>query len=98
MWLMPKRRRYRTFLRKVADSVGPEIAAWSYETFLKPAEEICFTHEVEGWEIRFHVEVFDRDHSGALHVCVDFDTDQALFPLSSPCYVFSKSPGGTVSY
>jgi len=98
MWLIQKRRQHQTFLRKVADSIGPEIASWPYEAFLQPAEEIFFTREVEGWEIRINVEVFDRDQTGALHVCADFRTRQALFPLSSPSYVFWKCPDGTVRY
>ncbi len=80
----------RAFLRRVADDVGKEIEGWPYETLSRPAEEISFKRVIDGIEVNFSIEAYDRNQAGDIHVCVDVDSNIPTLWLASPSYVFWK--------
>jgi hypothetical protein len=94
-----ERRRFnRDFLRRVADDVGKEIAGWSYKTLSLPAEEISFSRVIDGVEVVFSIEAYDRNRAGDIHVCVDVNSSIPTFWWLLPSYVFWKRADESIYY
>jgi hypothetical protein len=90
----------RAWLRRVADELGCEWEAMSYEDLRdKGPEELSFSRVVDGRRVHCSGESTDALKNGDLEIWVDLDCeDLATGWLSLPSYHFYKRPDGSVYY
>jgi hypothetical protein len=95
---MERLRLNRALLRRIADDVGKEIEGWPYKTLSRPSEEISFKRVIEGIEVVFSIEAYDRNQAGDIRVCADVDSNIPSFWLALPSYIFWKRTDESVYY
>jgi hypothetical protein len=90
------RMRNFAFLQAVADSVGRDLEARSYDELQKPSGELSFQQVIDGTEVNVSVQAKRREADGTLTVRVDVQANLPT-PLGAPPeYVFRKRPDGSV--
>lgn len=84
------------FLQAVADSVGRDLEARSYDELLEPSEELSFQQVIDGVEVDVSVRAKRRKADGTLTVRIDVRANLPT-PLGAPPeYVFRKRLDGSV--
>jgi hypothetical protein len=96
--LVERRRRNWAFLRAVANAIGAEYEAMSYEQLRQPAEVLSTERVIEGVRVSFSAEAYNRKRTGDLCVSVDVDAALPTFLGVKPSYHFFKRPDGSVYY
>ena len=90
-----RKRNYQT-LQDLVRLEGERLEETPYEVLADPHAELSLTRTVDGHQLAFSVEVYDRKPNGDLAVCIDADGLPTL--LMKPSYRFSKRRDGSVYY
>ncbi|HSO06073.1 MAG TPA: hypothetical protein VLW45_02480 [Pelomicrobium sp.] len=84
-------------LRREVTRVGQEFERRGYDELQAPAERLSFSRTVDGVEIHFGTEAYDRLPNGDLAFCIDASAKPNATGVQ-PSYRFYKRPDGSVYY
>lgn len=90
------RRRNFALLQAIADAIGKELEAASYEELLAAGPERTFSREIDGVRVDVHARSRRRAADGALSVEVALQADLPTPLGARPGYAFRKRPDGSV--